>query len=91
MKRVMLTYQVEQWKSARWQRDDRFYLCEVKEDLWSNWLVMRQWGGVSSGRWGAKETVCNSFAEAEALFDAVAKRREKRGYVLVEQKTAKEK
>ena len=83
MKRVMLTYQVEQWKSARWQRGDRFYWCEVKEDLWGNWLVMRHWGGVSSGKWGVKETVCKSLTEAEALFDAVAKRREKRGYVLV--------
>jgi hypothetical protein len=43
--------------------------------LFGNWLVVRQWGGTSSGRWGAKETVCESYAEAEALFEAVAKRR----------------
>lgn len=78
------TYSLSQWKCVRWRRGDRFYRCEVRQDLFGNWLVVRQWGGISSGRWGAKETVCESFAEAQAVFEAVAKRREKREYVLVE-------
>jgi hypothetical protein len=76
----MSPYLFEQWKCARWRRGDRFYRCEVRQDLFGNWVVVRQWGGVSSGKWGAKEMVCKSYAEAEALFAAVAKRREKRKY-----------
>lgn len=79
----MSPYLSHQWKCARWRRGDRHYRCELVQDLFGNWLVVRQWGGVS-GKGGAKETVCKSYAEAEALFEAVAKRREKRGYSLVE-------
>jgi WGR domain len=81
---MMLVYQFERWKSARWQRGDRFYRCEVREDLFGNWVVVRFWGGVNSGKRGTKETVCQSYAEAEVLFEAVAKRREKRAYIRVE-------
>lgn len=82
---TMLTYSLNRWKCARWCRGDRRYRCEVKQDLFGNWLVVRQWRGISSGRRGAKETVCESYAEAEALFEAVAKRRERREYSLVKQ------
>lgn len=80
----MPSYLIDQWKSASWRRGDRYYHCELRQDLFGNWLVVRQWGGVSSGKWGAKEMLCTNYAEAEALFRTVAKRREKREYVLAQ-------
>jgi hypothetical protein len=81
----MSTYHLfEQWKCSRWRRGDRFYRCELVQDLFGNWLVVRQWGGVSSGKGGAKETVCKDYGEALELFEVVAKRREKRDYMVVE-------
>jgi hypothetical protein len=79
----MLTYELNQWKSARWRRGERFYRCDVRQDLFGTWVLVKEWGGIISGNWGKKETVCEGYAEAEALFEAVAKRREKRDYVLV--------
>jgi WGR domain len=81
---VVLADSLDRGKSARWQRGDRFYRCEVREDLFGNWVVVRFWGGVNSGKRGTKETVCQSYAEAEALFEAVAKRRARRRYVRVD-------
>jgi WGR domain len=81
---VVLADSLDRWKSARWQRGDRFYRCEVREDLFGNWVVVRFWGGVNSGKRGAKETVCQSYAEAEVLFEAVAKRRARRRYVRID-------
>ena len=80
---VMSTYSIYRWKHQCWKRGNgRWYRCELRQDLFGNWLVVRQWGGVSSGKGGAKETMCKSYAEAEALFAALAKRRERREYVL---------
>ncbi|MBE9117246.1 hypothetical protein IQ249_15200 [Lusitaniella coriacea LEGE 07157] len=79
-----IAYQFKLWKSAEWRRGERVYWCEVKQDLFGSWVVLRHWRGVKSGKWGMKETVCESYADAETLFEVVAKRREKRNYVRVE-------
>ena len=86
----MQTYLVDQWKCAWWRRGDRYYLCEIRQDLFSNWVVVRQWGGIHSGKWGRKETLCKDYEEAFALLLAVAKRRKKRDYVLVKREKGSE-
>ena len=34
----MISYQVNQWKSASWRRETRYYYCELKQDLFGEWL-----------------------------------------------------
>ena len=77
----MPAYQLDKWKSANGQRGNRFYRCEITQDLFGNWLVVRRWGAIDSRRWGSKDEVCQDYAEAQKLFGAVAKRREKRQYI----------
>lgn len=77
----MSTYSIYRGKHQCWKRGDgRWYRCELRQDLFGNWVLVREWGGVKSGKRGSKETVCERYEEGKTLFCEVAKRREKRGY-----------
>ena len=81
----MISYQVNQWKSASWRRDTRYYHCELKQDLFGEWLILRSWGDVRSQRGRQMENRCNDLTEAEEVFKEVVKRRQYRKYKLVSQ------
>lgn len=81
----MITYQSHLWKSASWQRDTRYYTCELRQNLFGEWIVIRSWGDIRSKRGRQMENQCDSFSGAEKAFEEVTKRRKYRRYQLVSQ------
>lgn len=79
----MITYQSDLWRTASWRRGDRYYHCELKQNLFADWVVVRSWGTVGTRRGRQMESYCHSFEDAEAVFQTVIKRRKYRGYLLV--------
>lgn len=75
-----MNYQVERWKRKDWRKGSRSYSCEVKQDLFGRWLVVRRWGRVSAAVGQCREEVCERYDQGVEIFEAVGRRREKRGY-----------
>ncbi|UBF28847.1 hypothetical protein K9N68_13970 [Kovacikia minuta CCNUW1] len=78
----MIAYCIDQWKQMCWRRGDRYYHCRLKQDLFGNWLLVREWGGLASGKRGTKEHLCESFEAGLFLLEIVSKQRHRRQYVL---------
>ena len=57
-------------------------VCEVRQNLFGQWVVLRRWGRVSAKQGQCIEEVCNLYEEIE-IFDAVGKRQAKRDYIAV--------
>lgn len=68
------------WKRQDWRKGSRHYSCEVKQDLFGQWVVLRRWGRVSAANGQSREEICDLYEQGVEIFDAVAKRRRKRGY-----------
>lgn len=79
----MITYQPELWQSAYWRRGDRYYHCELKQNLFADWIVVKAWGTIGTKRGRMMENSCSSYTEAQETFQAVFKRRKYREYQLV--------
>ncbi|MCC0178073.1 WGR domain-containing protein [Waterburya agarophytonicola K14] len=82
----MTTYQTELWQTAYWRRGNRYYHCELKQNLFADWVLIRSWGTIGTKRGRQMENYCSSFAQAQETFKAVFKRREYRNYQLVSSK-----
>lgn len=75
-----MEYQFDKWKRQDWHKGSRHYCCEVKQNLFGQWIVLRRWGRVSAMRGQCIEVVCDRYEQGIKIFNAVARRREKRGY-----------
>ncbi|MEL7227434.1 MAG: hypothetical protein AAGL17_22035 [Cyanobacteria bacterium J06576_12] len=42
-----MDYQVEKWQRQDWRKGSRHYCCELKQDLFGRWVLLRRWGRVS--------------------------------------------
>ena len=58
-----------------WSRGTRWYYCQICQDIFQNWTVIRVWGDSVSRKGGKKEHLCQSFEDAEKVFQYVIKRR----------------
>lgn len=76
----MKNYQMHLWKRQDWRKGSRHYSCEIKQDLFGQWIVLRRWGRVSAVNGQSREEVCDLYEQGVEIFDAIAKRREERGY-----------
>ena len=43
-----MEYQLEKWKRQDWHKDTRHHSCEVSQNLFRQWVVLRRWGRVST-------------------------------------------
>ena len=75
-----MEYQLDKWKRQDWQKNTRRYSCEVRQNLFGRWVVPRQWGRVSPMKGQCIEVVCDRYETSVEIFEAVARRRAKRGY-----------
>ncbi len=76
-----MEYQLEKWKRQDWRKNTRHYSCEVRQNLFGQWVVLRRWGRVSAMRGQCIEVVCDRYEQGLEIFEAVGKRRMKRGYI----------
>ena len=79
----MTTYHPHLWKRASWQKRTRYYHCELRQNLFADWIVVRSWGDNRSNRGREMEHICDNFEEAKTLFNEVEIRRKKRHYKIV--------
>ena len=75
-----MDYQVGFWKRCDWRKNTRHYSCELKQDLFGCWIIVRRWGQVTAFEGQSLEQVCNRYEQGLEMFKAVAQRRAKRGY-----------
>ena len=75
-----MEYQLDQWKRQDWHKGSRHYSCEVRQNLFGQWVVLRRWGRVSALQGQSIEVVCDHYEHGIEIFDAVKKRRAQRGY-----------
>jgi predicted DNA-binding WGR domain protein len=75
-----MEYQLDKWKRQDWHKGSRHYSCEVRQNLFGQWVVLRRWGRVTALQGQSREEVCDRYEQGLEIFDAVEKRRVKRGY-----------
>ena len=75
-----MDYQVDKWQRQDWRKGSRHYCCELKQDLFGRWVLVRRWGRVSAFEGQSREEVCDRYEDGVETFEAVARRRAKRGY-----------
>ena len=76
-----MEYQLDKWKRQDWRKNTRHYSCEVRQNLFGQWVVLRRWGRVSAMRGQCIEVGCDCYEQGLEIFEAVGKRRMKRGYI----------
>ncbi|MGB5915069.1 MAG: WGR domain-containing protein [Phormidesmis sp.] len=75
-----MEYQLDRWKRQDWRKGTRHYSCEVRQNLFGQWVVLRRWGRVSAFQGQSREQVCALYEESLDIFETVVQRRAKRGY-----------
>jgi len=68
----------------RWEHGSRFYLAHLHRDLFGQWGLTVVWGTRGGGAGGRKHHPAEDLSAAQALLAAVLRRREQRGYRLVD-------
>ncbi len=77
----MLSYQLDKHLYSSWQKDTRFYIIELCQDLWGNWLLKKTWGSAAKRDFGRSiSTVCSDYEAGVELYNKAEKRRLLRGY-----------
>ncbi len=76
----MPLYMPERWQRHHWQTEQRYYIAEVTQDLFGQWLLRRSWGSHHSARGNEQRLPAASYEEALRLLQATARRRNTRGY-----------
>ena len=74
-----MEYQLDKWKRQDWHNGSKHYSCEVRQNLFGQWVVLRRWGRVSAKQGQSLEHLCDHYEESLQVFDAVEKRREREG------------
>ena len=75
-----ISYQLERWQRQDWRKATKHYCCELKQDLFGQWVVIRRWGRVSALQGQSLEHPCRSYEEGLEVLAKVEKRRTQRGY-----------
>lgn len=75
-----MEYQLDEWKRQDWYSGSRHYLCEVRQNLFGQWVVLRRWGRGECDSGAFYRGFVRLYKDKEGLeiFDAVGQRRTKR-------------
>lgn len=68
----------------RWinSKQDRYYLVDLTQDLFGDWILVLCWGALGSRRGRLRLVAVPSRAEGLMRLEAIARRRQQRGYRL---------
>ena len=75
-----INYQVESWQRRDWRKATRRYSCELRQNLFGEWIVLRRWGRVSAAKGQSIEHPCESYEQGLEILNAIEQRRSQRGY-----------
>ena len=81
----MLTYELNKNLYSTWQKNTRFYIIELCQDLWGNWLLKTTWGSTAKISFGRSiSTICPDYETGVRLYHQAKKHRVSRGYELAD-------
>ncbi len=63
---------------------DRLYAVMLTRDLFGDWVLVQTWGGRGNARGGGMSRPVENFEAGLALLTTITRRRQQRGYQLVE-------
>ncbi|MEM7132097.1 MAG: WGR domain-containing protein [Chloroflexota bacterium] len=75
-----MRYDTEKWQAKRWETERRYYVAELRQDLFGGWCIERHWGARYSRQGNSLTISANDYVHALELLEEVAKRRQLRGY-----------
>lgn len=83
-----MDYQLYKWKRQDWRKNTCHYSCEVRQNPFGQWVVLRRGGRVSAMQGQCIKEVCDSLSERQSqryeqglkTFEAVEKKQVKQGY-----------
>lgn len=78
-------YYYQRWESTATQR---YYLCYIARDLLNDWVLTLAYGGLNSKLGSVTHQYCSSIGEALKKIEVIAKKRQRRGYALILQKSS---
>ena len=64
-----------------WKSNSRYYIVRLQENLFGEWTLIKNWGGLSNKLGGAQMHTFTSMDGALVELDRIAKIRVKRGTV----------
>ena len=65
-----MEYQLDKWKRQDWHKGSRHYSCEVRQNLFGQWVVLRRWGRATAKRGQSLEQLCDRYEEGLQVFEA---------------------
>ena len=79
---TQISYALNQWLCSTWRKGTRYYSIELRQDIFANWIIKRNWGrDQTRGAGQSLTTVCQNYEEALKLFQQQNRHRHKRGYI----------
>ena len=66
---------------SRWEKDTRYYLLQLEQDLFGEWVLTRVWGRKQSALGQLRREPFDSYGQALARLGKEERRRQGRGYV----------
>ena len=76
-----IVYDLERWRTYEWESETRYYRAQIKQTLFGDWCVVCTWGGRNNRLGSGKTLYAASLDEAKEMVRAIAKRRQRRGYL----------
>jgi len=67
----------------RWQKESRYYLIGLEQDLFNTWVVTRVWGRAGSPKGQIRHDAVGSKEAGLQLMSAIRKTRKQHGYNLI--------
>ena len=68
------------WETRYWETDKRLYQAEITQDIFGDWVIIRNWSGKNEKGKGHKINLCRDYAQAVSILDKIHKDRIKSGY-----------
>lgn len=81
-------YDLERWWTREWRKmvpeenQYRFYRLILQQNLWGEWELVTSWGRMGQKPSRTLLQILDGPAAADAIVQAVDRKRQKRGYVL---------
>lgn len=82
-----MQYKTKKWVEMRFERDTRYYLLMLKQDLFGQWIITKVNGQINNQLGKSRDERCETYDEALARFTAsIQYRLKSRNYWLVHYK-----
>ena len=76
----MPPYQLDDWRIQRFESPTRWYVAELMQDLWGQWVIRKSWGGRHNAMGNSQTEPVESYEAGLERMARLAKERARRGY-----------